>query len=246
MKNGYEKLFIEVDPHTHSVVSSHAVSTLNDHIGKIKALGMKGLALTNHGPSYGDGGNALYFSSLKSFPEKICGTDFYRGAEADIIGYSGEADIDNVTLSGLDWVIASIHKRCLPQAMPSLITSAYIKAISNPFIHCLGHIGQAKFLCNFEKVVKTVKEYDKVIEINNSSLAGMRKGANELCFEVARLCKKYEVKVVVSSDAHSSVRTGDFTLAKELLENADFPIDLILNVKNDEFKDYIKKRKNIK
>lgn len=246
MKNIYDDLFMEVDPHIHSVVSSHATSTLNEHIEKIKSIGMKGLALTNHGPSYGDGGNIAYFQALKNMPKKIDGIDFYKGAEADITDYCGNLDIDNVTLSGLDWVIASIHKRCLPPAMPSLITSAYTKVISNPFVHCLGHIGQSRFECNFEKVVKSVKEYDKIIEINNSSLAGMRKGANELCFSVAKLCKKYEVKVVVTSDSHSVSQTGDFALAKELLKNADFPTDLILNIKNDEFKDYIKTHKNIK
>lgn len=246
MSNNYNNLFIEVDPHVHSVISHHATATLNEHIEKIKEMGMKGLALTNHGPAYGDGGNEEYFSILKNSPKTIDGIDFYKGAEADIIDYCGQTDLSNVTLAGLDWTIASIHKRCLSPAMPSLITSAYIKAISNPYIHCLGHIGQSKFECNFEKVVKTVKEHEKVIEINNSSLAGMRKGATELCPIVAKLCKKYRVQIVVSSDSHSKEQTGDFSLALELLKNKDFPIDLIINRKNDEFKDHLKILKNIK
>lgn len=244
MNNIYDKLFIEVDPHTHSIISTHATATVNEHIEKIKNLNMKGIALTNHGPAYKDGGNIAYFRALKNCPDKIDGISFYKGAETDITDYLGNVDIDNVTLAGLDWTIASIHKRCLQPAMPSLITVAYINAISNPYIHCLGHIGQAKFECNFEKVVKAVKEHNKTIEINNSSLGGMRKGANELCFTVAKLCKKYQVNVVVTSDAHQVEQTGDFSLCLELLKNADFPTKQIMNIKNDEFKDFLKTLKN--
>ena len=145
MKNFYNNFFIEADLHTHSVISNHASSTLNEHIKRIKALNMKGLALTNHGPAYKDGGNIAYFSALKKAPDKIDGIDFYSGAEADIIDYEGNVDIDNVTLAGLKWVIASIHSPCLKRNSQSLITSAYIGAISNPYIHCLGHIGQTYY-----------------------------------------------------------------------------------------------------
>ena len=240
MKNFYNNFFIEADLHTHSIISNHASSTLNEHIKRIKDLNMKGLALTNHGPLYEDGGNIAYFSALRNLPDKIDGIDFYSGAEADIIDYDGKVDIDNVTLAGLKWVIASIHTNCLKRNSQALITASYIGAISNPYIHCLGHIGQTYYECDFEKVVKAAKEHNKVIEINNSSLKGLRPGSRELCYKVARLCKTYDVKVCVVSDAHSHNETGIFNYAKSLLEDAMFPYELIINRKNDEFKDFLK------
>ncbi len=240
MKENYR---IEIETHCHSVISDHAISTVNEHINVIKTLGMKGLCLTNHAPAYKDGSTPSYFEALSHSPSKIDGISFYPGAEVNICDYDGRVDLDNTCMAGLKWVIAAIHKNCLEKSFPQNITNAYLKALENPFIDCLGHIGQSKYMCDFEKVIKKAKEYRKIIEINNSSLMGMRSGAERLCFDVANLCKKYEVTICVSSDAHSSQDTGKYDKAFELLKSISFPEKLIINSEYNKFNDYILKKR---
>ncbi len=238
-----KKYNIEVETHCHSIISNHATSTLVEHINVIKALGMKGLCLTNHAPLYNDGATNGYFEALKSSPSVIEGINFYPGAEVNICDYNGAVDLPDTCLAGLKWVIAAIHKNCLKRASEKDITNTYIKALENPFIDCLGHIGQSYYMCDFEKVVKKAKECEKFIEINNSSLMGMRTGAEKLCFDVAVLCKKYEVNITVSSDAHSALDTGKYDKALKLLCEVDFPKNLILNSDFDKFNNYILKKR---
>ncbi len=238
-----KKYTIEVETHTHSIISNHAKSTVNEHINVIKSLGMKGLCLTNHGPLYNDGSSTAYFEALKNSPSEIEGISFYPGAELNIIDYNGSVDLDNVCMAGLKWVIAAIHTNCLKRASERDITNAYIKALENPFIDCLGHIGQTYYMCDFEKVIKKAKEYEKIIEINESSLSGMRPGSEKLCFNVALLCKKYGVSVAVGSDAHDCIHTGKYDMALKLLESVSFTENLIINSDSEKFKNYILKKR---
>ncbi len=242
-KSGCKKYNIEIETHCHSIISSHATSTLSEHINVIKTLGMKGLCLTNHAPLYNDGTTESYFEALKSSPKIIEGINFYPGAEVNISDYNGTVDLQKTTLAGLKWVIAAIHTNCLKRASEKDITNTYLKALENPFIDCLGHIGQTYYMCDFEKVVKKAKECGKIIEINNSSLSGMRPGSEMLCFNVALMCKKYETNIVVSSDAHNSKNTGNYAEAFKLLESVAFPDDLILNSDSHKFDDYILKKR---
>ena len=242
-RNLISKYNIMVETHCHSIISNHATSTLNEHINVIKTMNMKGLCLTNHAPAYNDGTTLSYFEALKNSPSKIDGISFFPGAEVNICDYNGTVDLPDTCIAGLKWVIAAIHKNCLKRASENDITNAYLKALENPFIDCLGHIGQSNYMCDFEKVVKKAKECEKFIEINNSSLMGMRKGAERLCFDVATLCKKYEVEITVSSDAHSSSDTGKFDKALMLLEEINFPKNLVINSDYEKFSNYIFKKR---
>lgn len=237
------KINIEVETHCHSVISNHATSTVSEHIDIIKKLGMKGLCLTNHGPKYSDGSSVSYFQALRNLPDKIEGIHFYPGAEVNITDYDGAIDLDDFTLSGLKWIIASIHTNTLKRSSEYDITKAYIKALENPYVDCLGHIGQTYYMCDFEKVVRKAKECGKIIEINNSSFEGMRPGSEKLCFNVAMLCKKHETYVAVSSDAHSSDKTGKYDKALSLLESISFPENLVINSDFNKFNNYILKKR---
>lgn len=42
-------------------------------------------------------------------------------------------------------------------------------------------------------------------------------------------CKKYQVPVVMDSDAHFDTLIGEFDMARELLTKLDFPEELVLN-----------------
>ena len=54
-------------------------------------------------------------------------------------------------------------------------------------------------------------------------------------------CKKYQVPVVMDSDAHFDTLIGEFDMARELLSKLDFPEELVLNRSAEEVKKYLKK-----
>ena len=60
--------------------------------------------------------------------------------------------------------------------------------------------------------------------------------------EILRLCKRYEVPVILGSDAHISFSVGDYRYAWPLIEETGFPEALIVNDKPDFFLHYIDKR----
>lgn len=234
---------IQVETHSHTIVSNHAYSTLQENIKATKDAGMKGLCMTNHAPAIPDAPPEVHFTCLKYLPGEIDGIRFFKGAEANIIDYNGTLDLGNTVLAMLDWVIASIHGPCLKPGSVEEITNTYLQVLCNPYVHCLGHIGQMNYLCHWETVVKAAKEQNKIIELNNHSLEGIRQDSKELCTNVAALCKKHGCRVAVSSDAHYSGCIGNYKLVMEMLKEVDFPKELIVNSTLEGFTAYLKEAK---
>ena len=52
-------------------------------------------------------------------------------------------------------------------------------------------------------------------------------------------CKKYQVPIVMDSDAHFDLLIGEFDMARELLTKLDFPEELVLNRSAAEVKKYL-------
>ena len=61
--------------------------------------------------------------------------------------------------------------------------------------------------------------------------------------EILRLCEKYEVPVVVSSDAHVEEDILNFEYADALLCEVNFPLELIVNTSAEKLKTALKKRR---
>ena len=53
------------------------------------------------------------------------------------------------------------------------------------------------------------------------------------------LCARYQVPIVVDSDAHVDVLVGSQEYALEMLAETGFPEELIMNTKGDAIYDYI-------
>lgn len=233
------------DLHTHTLASVHAYSTLLENVLYAKSHGMKALAMTDHSPAIPDAPDLVHFMNLKVIPEIIDDVRILRGVEANLIDYEGNIDVPSRILKSLDWVIASFHGVACEPGNARQNTNAYIEAAKNPYVDLIGHSGQDEFPYNYEKLIKTVKEYDKVIEINEASF-DVRKGSDKNCPEIARLCKKYDVKVSVDSDSHFAASIGRFPKCLKMLEEIDFPEHLVINSDYDRLMEYINTRKNIK
>lgn len=230
---------ITVDTHTHTNVSQHAFSTLEENIAAAARLGLEGIALTNHGPLLGDGAVRMHFSSLRHLPKTVGTVRLIKGAEVDITDEDATLDLDDKILNDLELVIASLHTPCYKPRDEETVTATWLRAMDNENIDVLGHLGDGRFRCDYEAVVKKARDTGKIIEINNHSFA-VRPNSRENCREIALLCKKYSVPVVLSTDAHFSGEIGIVPESAALAEDIDYPKELILNTSLERLCNYLK------
>ena len=235
-----------VDVHTHTIVSGHAYTTLLENVREAKAKGIKILGNTEHGPKMPGGPHLFHFGNIKVIPREIDGVTILRGCEANIMDFDGNLDIPDYIEERLDIIIASLHDVCIKPGTIEENTRALLGAMDNPNVHIIGHSGNPAFPIFQEAMVQKAKEKDILIELNNSSLTGSRKGSEGNCANIAKLCKEYGVKIIIGSDAHTCFHIGEFDSVHRLLEEINMPEELIMN--NDEFKllKYLKKKGKLK
>ena len=233
---------IAIDLHTHTLISGHAYSTVEEYIAYAARIGMEGFAVTDHGPALAGAVLVeMYFTNQHALPRWIDGVFLLRGAEANIINYEGGLDLSDQTLKKIDVCIASFHDVCIAPGTVSQHTAAWEALIANPLVDILGHPGRGNFLFDVDHIVQMCGKYNKLIEINNHTL-DMKRNRDE-CLEIALACKKYSVPLVTNSDAHFSRDLGRVEYAEALLAEIDFPDELILNRNRIKFVSYLKERK---
>jgi putative hydrolase len=232
----------EIDTHIHTIVSGHSWSSLTDYIYQAKRIGMKGFCLTEHGPAMPNGPPEFTAHTQLMIPNYYDSIYIFKGLEADIIDFQGKLDVRNSYLKKLDFCIASMHTDCIKSGTSQQTSDIYAAVLSNPNVDMIGHPDDPRSPCNLEDLVLETKKYNKLIEINNSSLTPHRKDCRRNVYELAQLCKIHDVRICVSSDAHWHTMMGSFDPAKELLDELNFPVELIINLTLNGFQDYVKER----
>jgi putative hydrolase len=220
-----------IDLHCHTIVSGHAYSTIQENARVAKEKELKYMGVSEHAPGMPGGAHLYYFHNLKVLPREIEGVRILKGMEANIVNYQGNLDADDETLSCLDYVIASLHPPCIPFGSIEENTSAVVNAMKNPYVKIIGHPDDSRFKLNYEEVVKAAKENDVLLEVNNSSLSpnSYRAGAWENVKTMLNLCMEKRVKIILGSDAHVSYDVGGFSNCIKILEEVNFPKDLVFN-----------------
>jgi putative hydrolase len=235
-----------IDVHTHTMASGHAYTTLLENAREAANKGIKVLGVSDHGPKMPGGPHIFYFGNLRVVPRELFGVKILRGCEANIIDFQGNIDIPERIQNSLDYIIASLHDVCIVPGNEEQHTNAYLEVMDNPNVMIIGHSGNPSFPMDNETFVKKAKEKDIIIEINNSSFKGARKGCEATCYNIARLCRDYGVKIIFGSDAHTCYQIGEFKEAEALIEDLKIPEDLIMNNDESKFINYLKKKgKNI-
>lgn len=222
---------ILADLHTHTVASGHAYSTITENMKAASEKGLTMIAMTDHTPSMPGGAHPFHFDNLKAIPDELYGVKLLRGAETNIINYEGEIDLPEATLKRLDIVLASLHPPCIAFATEEKVTAGVIKAMENPYIHVIGHPGDNRYPLNYEEIVKASKRTGTLLEVNNASLKpdSFRPGVRESLVQMLGYCKKYEVPVVLGTDAHFHTAVGAFEESIAFLKEIEFPKELVLN-----------------
>lgn len=237
---------IEIDTHTHTLVSGHAYSTIKEMAETAAEKGLKGLAITDHAPDMPGGAHIYYFQNLCVVPRTMSGIGLLLGTELNILNDKGEVDLPVSVLRQMDITIASIHKPCYAGELDKeKITQAYLNTMENPYIDIIGHPDDSRYPVDYERLVKKAKETGTFLEVNNSSLkpTSFREGAGENMRRMLYYCKQYEAQIVLGTDAHVDTAVADYSYSEELLKETDFPEYLIANCSFEYLKANLKHNK---
>lgn len=232
------------DLHIHTISSGHAYSTLEEYIEQAKKVGLKGIAITDHGPAMPGGPHYYHFSNMRMIPREMGGIKILRGVEANIINEKGQIDLkdEEIRWGELDVVIAAMHPRVgYDDQGEDKNTEVLIKTFQNQFVNVVAHPGNPKYPIKIKEVVAAAKENGVLIEINNSSDFS-RPGSHARCVEIAREAKRIGWKVLIGTDSHISSMVGVFNDALSLIKEAGLTEDDVVNVSWEKIEKYLLNR----
>jgi DNA polymerase (family 10) len=142
--------------------------------------------------------------------ERLAPFRILRGIECDILP-DGRLDLPDDALSELDWVQASVHAG---QRTPRRELTARIEeALRHPAVSCLSHptgrlIGRRpENALDLERVYEVAREHGVALEVNGLS------PRLDLSGEHVREAIQAGVKIVCSTDAHSTESLGNMALS---------------------------------
>ncbi len=221
------------DLHTHTVVSGHAYSTLQEMAKAAAEKGIEILGVTEHGPAIPGTCNLLYFKNMIVIPRLMYGVRLLLGAEINILDTSGTLDMTEKECGWLDLRIAGIHSICWKGGTADENTEGVLNVMRNPLIHIISHPGDGTADLDFEALVLESAKSHTLLEVNSHSLhpARHKAKARDNNIEILRLCKKHGVPVILGSDAHISFSIGCYDYVLPLLAETAFPEELIMNDK---------------
>ncbi len=232
-----------LDVHTHTIASGHAYNTMTEMIRAAREKGLELYGITEHAPKMPGSCQEMYFQNLKIIPRVHGGMEVLLGIELNILDEQGTVDLPEPYLGQMDVAIASLHKPCIRFGSSASNTQCLIEAMKNPHINIIGHPDDGRYPVDYEALVQAAKEYHTLLELNNHSLdpRSTRENARENDLTMLKLCKKYGVSIILGSDAHYSDYILNHGLALSVLEEADFPEELVVNTDKEKLFPYINK-----
>lgn len=238
---------IEIDTHTHTLVSGHAYNTLREMAHMAAEKGLKGLAVTEHAPKMPGSTGLYYFQNLRVVPREMYGIKLFLGVELNIMDEEGTIDLPEQVVEDLDISIASIHTPCFAgERTKETITKAYINTMKNDCVDIIGHPDDGRFPVDYDMLVRTAKETGTLLEVNNTSLSpkGFRQNTKDNAKKMLEYCKKYDTMVVLGTDAHVDVSIAEYQYAQEVLRETDFPEELIANTSLEKLRALLKRNRD--
>ncbi len=213
------------DMHSHSTWSSDGRNTIEEMALEAKRLGRSYLAVTDHSHYLREGRLEGQNRELDAVQGRLGRFKLLRGIEVNVRA-NGEVDVDDDTLAGRDWVLASIHS-----GFDKNVTGRVLSAMENPRVHCIGHLTGRKLNrrapadVDLEQVVEKALETGTFLEIN------AQPDRLDLRDAHARLAGEAGVKIVISSDAHQIGALSNLEFGVAQARRAWLAPDQILNTR---------------
>ena len=244
---------IACDVHTHTLFSRHAYSTLEEDVRAAANKNLELLGITDHYSELLFDEQTLknfqYFINLSTWPRVWHDVTLLRGCEADIVdgrgnlfghdivvdkGIVGEkrraTTLKHEVFRQCDYVIASIHRKDFTREQTSAQNAQmYINALQDPKVLILGHLGRSGVDFELDPVLEAARDMGKLIELNGSSLEDPLKAGRSMdrCRAIAERCAELGTMVSFGSDAHVSYHVARSKKVSDLLNELDFPAELV-------------------
>ncbi len=231
---------IVADLHTHTIASGHAYGTIREMMAAAKEKNLELLGISEHAPGIPGTTDPFYYENLKVIPREIYGVQLLHGCELNVMNDLSPS-LPERLMQKLDYAIIGIHGVCYTDAGKEKNTDNLIHYMKQEKVHFVSHPDDDHTPLNYERLVIAAKENEIALEVNNSSL--VKKESRLNCYENYRtmleLCMKYQVPIIVSSDAHDPSWVAEHTLALQMLEDYGFDENLVLNTSVDKIKKFI-------
>lgn len=238
---------IFADYHTHTIYS-HGKGTIEDNVKAAIKLGLKEIAISDHGPGH------IFFGLKKrdyqkirheidKMNEKYPQIRVLMGVEANLVGLDGTIDVPDELMKYLDILLMGYHTGVMPKDFSSGVnlfgknalcnyiaslrpvirkqnTDSMIKAINKYKIDIITHPG-AKVDIDTERLAKAAKLRGTALEINS--------GHGFMTVDYVKIAMREGCKFVINSDAHTPLRVGDFKTGIDIANKAGLTADYIIN-----------------
>lgn len=231
-----------LDTHCHTLSSGHAYSTIKENAEAAAEKGLKLIANTDHGPAMPGGPHIFHIGNQKVIPDYIKGVRVLKGVEANIMNFDGELDLPEKYLKNLEIVIASFHDVCIAPGSAEENTRALEAAMHNPFVDIIAHPGNPYYPIDIDRLIQCALDTGTLIEINNSSFIGSRKGSEENCRRIAAMAKEKGVLLAAGSDSHICYDVGRFDKIEEIFKDLKMPEELVINTDPQKLIDYLNRK----
>jgi len=196
---------------------------------KAKEMGYAYIAITDHSKAVrvagglDEKGLAKHLQEIEKVGRQISGMRILKGVEVDILA-DGSLDLKDDILKECDVVLASVHSRFNMEE--GEMTRRIIKAIQNPHVSILAHptgrliLEREAYKVNLKEVFQAAIDRGVVLEINAYP------DRLDLRDVDARMAREMGAKLVISTDAHSTVQLelmkfGVFTARRGWVEAKD-------------------------
>lgn len=190
---------------------SDGVNTLQEMVQACRKLGYHAMAITDHSVSEHQANGLTVerlLEQIKAIRKAARQYDdilLLAGCEVDILK-DGRLDYDDEVLAQLDFVLAAPHAALTLTGQAA--TDRIIKAIENPFVHCIAHPtgrivnGRAGMEFDMDAVAKAAAAHDVALEIN-ADFHRLDLRDTHVRVAIERGCK-----IMINTDAHGLADLG--------------------------------------
>jgi putative hydrolase len=245
--NGH-KHSLTADLHTHTVFS-HGAGTIEDNVIAARGKGIAKIGITDHGPGHiGYGVRRWNFAKMRAEVERLSALytdmEILLGLEANIVNASGNLDIMPREFEKFDFVIAGYHYGAIggnplanmvcagknlaqhksgvaTKRQAELNTRNIVRALEKNDIKILTHPGD-KAPVDLLEIAIACARTDTLVELNTNHMS--------LSADDVKTMSLAPAKFIISSDAHSPNRVGDFAAAVNLAYDAGLDLRRIVNL----------------
>jgi len=220
--------------------ASDGQNSIEEMARAAKELGYEYISLTDHSKAV-TVANGLNEKRTLEQIKKICavnatnpGIRVLTSSEVDVLK-NGKLDLDDEVLAQLDIVLVSIHSYMTMERAE--MTERLLAAVENPYTQIVGHptgrllLRRDAYAYDMERILDAAREHGVVMEANASPERLDLKDTH------LRMAKERRVKIVISTDAHSTrglqaMRYGVQMARRGWIEKKDvintFPVEKML------------------